>query len=147
VSAPAGFGKTTLLAEWFGERDGEDRSTAWLSLDARDNDPAVFWSYVVAALQAVAPAVGETAMSLLHSSQSLESVVAALLNDLGELTSDVVLVLDDYHVIESAATRSSDTGRQAAVWSMLRWRSVGSLSQRLAGCCETTRMAPHGWCR
>jgi LuxR family maltose regulon positive regulatory protein len=107
VSAPAGFGKTTLLGEWFGESDGDDRSTAWLSLDARDNDPAVFWSYVVAALQTVAPAVGETAMSLLHSSQSLESVVAALLNDLGEVTSDVVLVLDDYHVIESADLQHS----------------------------------------
>ncbi|MGH9134073.1 MAG: helix-turn-helix transcriptional regulator, partial [Ilumatobacteraceae bacterium] len=108
VSAPAGFGKTTLLSEWFGESVGEDRSTAWLSLDARDNDPVVFWSYVVAAVQTVAPAVGETAESLLQSSQQpLESVVATLLNDLAELTTDIVLVLDDYHVIESADLQRS----------------------------------------
>jgi ATP/maltotriose-dependent transcriptional regulator MalT len=55
VSAPAGFGKTTLLTEWFGSSPDQESSAAWLSLDARDNDPTLFWSYVVAALQAVAP--------------------------------------------------------------------------------------------
>ena len=67
----------------------------------------MFWSYVVAAVQTVAPAVGATAISLLHSSQPLESVVATLMNDLAELTDDVVLVLDDYHVIESADLQQS----------------------------------------
>jgi LuxR family maltose regulon positive regulatory protein len=101
VSAPAGFGKTTLLADWFAG-DEQDRLTAWLSLDARDNDPAVFVSYLVAALQRVAPDVGATALSLLQSSPSaLEAVVATLLNDLDALATDIVLVLDDYHVIES----------------------------------------------
>ena len=102
VSAPAGFGKTTLLADWFA--DGADgRSTAWLSLDARDNDSAVFVSYLVAALQTVAPDVGATALSLVQSSpSSLEAVVATLVNDLHALARDIDLVLDDYHVIESA---------------------------------------------
>ena len=99
VSAPAGFGKSTLLAEWFAGGMHEDRSTAWLSLDARDNDPALFWSYVVAAVRTVVPDAGQGALSLLRSSQPLESVVASLINDLADLTGDLVLVLDDYHVI------------------------------------------------
>ena len=55
VSAPAGFGKTTLLAEWLAAAPADGRSVAWLSLDQRDNDPAVFWTYLVAALQTAAP--------------------------------------------------------------------------------------------
>ena len=54
VSAPAGFGKTTLLAEWLAAAPSDGRSVAWLSLDQGDNDPASFWTYVVAALQTVA---------------------------------------------------------------------------------------------
>ena len=97
VSAAAGFGKTTLVAEWFA--DGP--ATAWLSLDRRDNDPALFWSYVVAALRSAAPAVGATARSLLAAPQpSIDAVVATLLNDLHDVAHDVVLVLDDYHVID-----------------------------------------------
>jgi LuxR family maltose regulon positive regulatory protein len=97
VSAAAGFGKTTLVAEWFA--DGP--ATAWLSLDRRDNDPALFWTYVVAALQTVTPDVGATARSLLDGPQpSIDAVVATLLNDLHAVAHDVVLVLDDYHVIE-----------------------------------------------
>src|ERR1700750_2555545 len=64
VSAPAGFGKTTLLAEWLGASSGDGRSVAWLSLDQRDNDPALFWTYVVAALNTGAPGVGAGALSL-----------------------------------------------------------------------------------
>ena len=63
VSAPAGFGKTTLLAEWLGIVASEGRSVAWLSLDQRDNDPAVFWTYLVAALRTAAPGVGADALS------------------------------------------------------------------------------------
>ncbi len=101
VSAPAGFGKTTLLSEWFsGEQD--DRSTAWLSLDGRDNDPALFWSYLVAALRTVVPDVGDTALSLLQSGATGgDAVATSLLNDLHTLSRNVVVVLDDYHVIES----------------------------------------------
>jgi LuxR family maltose regulon positive regulatory protein len=102
VSAPAGFGKTTLLAEWLATDPVEGRSVAWLALDQRDNDPALFWTYLVAALQTAAPEVGAGALTLLQSSQSpMEAGLATLLNDLHAVPNDVVLVLDDYHVIES----------------------------------------------
>ncbi|MDT4922472.1 MAG: hypothetical protein QOG01_185 [Pseudonocardiales bacterium] len=101
VSAPAGFGKTTLLAEWLAAAPADGRSVAWLSLDQRDNDPAVFWTYLVAALQKAAHGVGAEALALLQSPQSpKEAVLGTLLNDLDAVSNDVVLVLDDYHVIE-----------------------------------------------
>ena len=102
VSAPAGFGKTTLLAQWLAGPAREDRRTAWLSLDAGDSDPASFWRYVVAAIRTVMPDAGEGALSLLLASQPPTSVVTSLLNDLTGVAGDLVLVLDDYHVIESA---------------------------------------------
>ena len=66
VSAPAGFGKTTLLAEWLAAAPFDGRSVAWLSLDQRDNDPALFWTYLVAALKTAAPGVGAGALALLQ---------------------------------------------------------------------------------
>ena len=102
VSAPAGFGKTTLLVEWLAGAHALGRSAAWLSLDQRDNDPVLFWTYVVAALKSAAPAVGDDALSLLRSPRPvIEAVLGTLLNDLGAISKDVVLVLDDYHVIEA----------------------------------------------
>ena len=102
VSAPAGFGKTTLLTEWLAAAEADGRSVAWLSLDQRDNDPALFWTYLVAALRTAVPGVGASALELQQSSQSsTEAVLATLLNDLSAVPDDVVLVLDDYHVIES----------------------------------------------
>jgi LuxR family maltose regulon positive regulatory protein len=102
VSAPAGFGKTTLLAEWLAAAPAGGSSSAWLSLDHRDNDPALFWSYLLAAVQKAEPGVGADALVLLQSPQwSTEAVLATLLNDFHALSKDVVLVLDDYHVIES----------------------------------------------
>ena len=100
VSAPAGFGKTTLLTEWLAAA-GDGRSVAWLSLDQRDDDPAVFWAYLVAALQAAEPGVGAGAVALLQSRTPTEDVLSSLLNDLAGLPRDVVLVLDDYHLIEA----------------------------------------------
>jgi LuxR family maltose regulon positive regulatory protein len=104
VSAPAGFGKTTLLTEWLAEwlaaAPAEGRSAAWLSLDERDNDPALFWRYLVAALEAAAPGVGSNALGLLQTQPPNEAVLATLLNDLNAVANDVVLVLDDFHVIE-----------------------------------------------
>jgi LuxR family transcriptional regulator, maltose regulon positive regulatory protein len=101
VSAPAGFGKTTLLTEWLARAPGGGRAVAWVSLDDRDNDPATFWTYVVTALQGVT-AAGAGALDLLRSSQPpTEAALISLLNDLHELPLDVVLVLDDYHVVES----------------------------------------------
>ena len=110
VSAPAGFGKTTLLAEWLAAGSAAaagGRLVAWLSLDRADNDPASFWAYVVAALRTVAPGVGEGALALLRAPQrpAIETVLTVLLNDLGALPAEIVLVLDDYHVIDAPEVR------------------------------------------
>ena len=102
VSAPAGFGKTTLLAEWLAAAPADGRSVAWLSLDQRDNDPALFWTYLVAALKTAAPGDGAGALSLLQPPQPpSEAGLVTLLNDLDAISNDVVLVLDDYHVIDA----------------------------------------------
>ena len=80
-----------------------NRSVAWLSLDRSDNHPASFWTYLIAALQTVEPGVGASAISLLQSPQPppIETVLATLLNELSAISNDVVLVLDDYHVIDA----------------------------------------------
>jgi LuxR family maltose regulon positive regulatory protein len=101
VSAPAGFGKTTLLAEWLAVTVADGRSVAWLSLDQRDNDPALFWTYLVAALK-TAQGPGADALSLLQPPEPPNEVgLVTLLNDLDAVSNDVVLVLDDYHVIDA----------------------------------------------
>jgi LuxR family maltose regulon positive regulatory protein len=103
VSAPAGFGKTTLLTEWLAEGPAGERLVAWLSLDRADNDPASFWTYLIAALQTVAAGTGKSALSLLQASAPppTETVLTVLLNELGTIAADIVLVLDDYHVIDA----------------------------------------------
>ncbi len=103
ISAPAGFGKTTLLAEWLTADDSDQRAVAWLSLDRADNQPASFWTYLITALQTVAPGVGASALAVVQAPQPppIETALAMLLNDLGAATTDVALVLDDYHVIET----------------------------------------------
>jgi LuxR family maltose regulon positive regulatory protein len=102
VSAPAGFGKTTLLTDWLAAAPPGRRAAAWLSLDRRDNDPTVFWTYLVTALRTAAHEVGADALSLLQSPGSpMDAVLGSLLNDLSGVPNDVVLVLDDYHVIEA----------------------------------------------
>jgi LuxR family transcriptional regulator, maltose regulon positive regulatory protein len=108
VCAPAGFGKTALLADW--ARRG-DRPVAWLSLDAGDNDPARFWRHVVAALDRVRPGTGERAGPLLGppAPSSFEGLVTALINDLAAQPSEgeVLLVLDDYHLIVTQPVHES----------------------------------------
>jgi LuxR family transcriptional regulator, maltose regulon positive regulatory protein len=106
VSAPAGFGKTTLLTEWLAAGPAgpaDERLAAWLSLDRADNDPASFWTYVIAALRTAASGVGESALALLQAPQPppIETVLTVLLNDLRATAGDIVLVLDDYHVIDA----------------------------------------------
>ena len=106
VSAPAGFGKTTMLADWLRTGPAGGRLTAWLSLDPSDNDPALFWAYFIAALRTAVPGVGEGALALLSSTESpTEAFVVTLLNDLAALSDQVVVVLDDYHVIEEPHIR------------------------------------------
>src|SRR5947209_5646738 len=102
IAAPAGFGKTTLVSEWV---DGTERPTAWLSLDEGDNDPARFLAYVVAALQTIAPTIGEGVLGALQSPQPPppESMLTALLNEIITIPDNFVLVLDDYHVLEAKA--------------------------------------------
>ena len=110
VSAPAGFGKTTLLAEWLTAATADGWSSAWLSLDQRDNDPALFWTYLVAALRKAEPGVGGGVLSLLQSPQPpSEAILATLLNDLSGISNDVVLVLDDYHVIDAGDVQDGMT--------------------------------------
>ncbi|HZA45808.1 MAG TPA: LuxR C-terminal-related transcriptional regulator [Rubrobacter sp.] len=100
ISAPAGFGKTTLLSEWVA---GCGRPTAWLSLDEGDSDPTRFLAYLVAALQTIAANVGERVSGMLQSPRppSTESILTALLNETTTVPDDLVLVLDDYHVIDA----------------------------------------------
>ena len=102
VSAPAGFGKTTLLCEW--TRLSQPKvCTAWVSLDEGDNDPVRFWDYFIAALQTLQPGCGEKILPLLHSSQSpsIEPMLIVLLNELSGITYDCAIILDDYHLVES----------------------------------------------
>ena len=101
VSAPAGFGKSTVMAEFARHRDAG--SVAWLSLEPSDDDPLIFWTYVIEALDRARPGVGAAARSVLTgSSGSPEAAIATLLNGLATLRSELVLVLDDFHVIESS---------------------------------------------
>jgi LuxR family transcriptional regulator, maltose regulon positive regulatory protein len=101
VSAPAGFGKTTLLAEWLAPAAAEERSVAWLSLDESDGAAASFWTYVITALQVVVPGVGTSALPLLQGARSpIETVLTMVVNDLTGAPHDVYLVLDDYHLVD-----------------------------------------------
>jgi len=104
ISAPAGFGKTTLVSEWV---IGCKRPTAWLSLDNGDNDPTRFLTYLVAALQTIVANIGEGVLGVLQSPQPppTESILTALLNEIATIPDKFILVLDDYHVID---TRSGD---------------------------------------
>src|SRR6266446_5521699 len=118
LSAPAGFGKTTLVSEWIATRSERRDSppVAWVSLDAGDNDPVRFWRYVITACQVFDPAVGESTLALLHMSRrpSLESVLATFINELATFINELaqlvyrgVLVLEDYHVITAPQIHES----------------------------------------
>jgi len=102
LSAPAGFGKTTLLTEWLAGAAADGAAVAWLSLDRRDNDPVLFWTYLVTALRTAVPGLGDAALQVLASSPPrMDAALAALLNDVESLTVDLVVVLDDYHVVDA----------------------------------------------
>ena len=100
VDAPAGWGKTSLLAQWAAAPPAGAR-VAWLGLDAGDNDPVLFWSYLVAALRAVEPGIGARTQAVLRTgARALREVaVPALLDDLTRAAGPLVLVLDDFHTI------------------------------------------------
>ncbi len=100
VSAPAGFGKTTLVSEWVAR--GE-RVAGWLSLDEGDDDPVRFLAYFVAALQTIAPAIGEGVLGMIQSPQPppTEMMLTALVNEIATLPDNIIVVLDDYHVLDA----------------------------------------------
>lgn len=122
LSAPAGFGKTTLLTQWLqdwsaartADLEPERRCVAWVSLDASDNDLVSFWSYPITALSAAAttaaPMVGAESLALLQSGRSpIEAVLTALVNELARQPGQVVLVLEDYHVVTDREVHDSVT--------------------------------------
>lgn len=106
VSAPAGFGKTTLLAEWLKNRPN---GSCWLSLDAADNDPARFWAHVILSLQAIRDELGETALAQLRSPQPppMELILPSLLEEIESFHDRGILILDDYHAITSTAVNGT----------------------------------------
>jgi LuxR family transcriptional regulator, maltose regulon positive regulatory protein len=108
ISAPPGFGKTTLVAAWL-HSHRQPVDCGWLSLDEADNQPITFWRYLTAALQHARPGLGETAQAMLASSQppSLETVATVLINELAGSPTPLILVMDDYHVIRSKDIHAS----------------------------------------
>jgi LuxR family maltose regulon positive regulatory protein len=111
VVAPAGFGKTTLLTTWLADMAGGEKAVSWVSLDPSENEPLLFWTYVVRALQTVHPAVGTDAIALLQSLRApvIETVLTTLINEIDAIDADFTVVLDDYHVIDAAPVHSTLT--------------------------------------
>ena len=113
ISAPAGFGKTTLVSEWLAgrERLGSTVHLAWLSLDEGDNDPTRFLAYLIAALQTVAARIGNGVLAALQAPQPppLEMLLTALLNEITALPDSFILVLDDYHLIDAQPVEAAIT--------------------------------------
>lgn len=100
VSAPAGYGKTTLLSDWAIQNK---ITTAWYSINSRDNDPIEFLSFLIHSIQTTLPSIGESSIELLKSSQgaSKDYAIELLINDLLQLKTNILLVLDDFHLIET----------------------------------------------
>jgi LuxR family maltose regulon positive regulatory protein len=115
ISAPAGFGKTTLVSGWISRIKSSSHtpapSVAWVSLDARDNDPVLFWSYTIASLQTQQEEVGKQSLSLLQLTTplDLQGSLTPLINDLAKLSNLFILVLDDYHLIRNPIIHESLT--------------------------------------
>lgn len=151
LQAPAGSGKTTLVAQWLSGQRTEELWPSWVSLDASDNDPQRFWRYVIAACQVQQPSLGAEALVLLSSPTSspftlppLETVVTLLLNELAQQEHAQLLVLDDYHVIVEPALHQTLTffldhlpatfhvlllSRAEPPLPLLRWRASGVLGE------------------
>ena len=100
ISAPAGFGKTTLLSDWIPQ---SQHCVTWLSLDEDDNDPIRFWVYVVASLQKLRADLGEDALALLQSAHPphVTAILSTLINELSAFPENFSIVLDDYHLIKT----------------------------------------------
>jgi len=100
ISAPAGYGKSTLLTEWVTAYKGR---VAWLSLDERDNTPLRFWTYLVTALQTISKPFGQGVLEMLESAQDFDSnrFLTAFVNEVSTIEPSAILVLDDFHVISN----------------------------------------------
>ena len=118
ISAPAGFGKTTLVTEWLGSLQSESEKEsptkiAWFSLDEGDNDPTRFLTYLITALNRANEnevTLGESALTMLQSPQPpIEAILTSIINELAAIPYGIALVLDDYHVIESSPVNDSLT--------------------------------------
>ena len=156
ISAPAGFGKTTLVSEWVAQlrsrpayESQNNYRVAWLSLDEGDNDLVRFLAYFIAALnrlEGIEAAVGEDVLPMLHASQPLptEALLTSLVNDIAAIPDSVILVLDDYHTIESSPVNRALTflldrpppqmhlviaTREDPPFSLVRLRARGQLTE------------------
>jgi LuxR family maltose regulon positive regulatory protein len=100
ISAPVGYGKTTMLSEWIPQ---SARCVTWVSLDDGDNDPVRFWAYFIAALKMLDAKIGKVALALMRSpfQPPIESILTILLNEIAAFPDKFALVLDDYHVIDA----------------------------------------------
>jgi LuxR family maltose regulon positive regulatory protein len=121
VSAPAGFGKTTLLAEWLATSEAGQGRAAWVALDQSDNEPALFWAYFIAALQRLDAQIGKNTHVLLHSPQPVpvETLLGTLRNEVDALGERVVLVLET----DPSGHRVHSRPSAAAVAAGHRWPS------------------------
>ena len=145
ISAPAGFGKTTLISGWLNTAADRPRA-AWLALDEDDNNPAHFLYYLVAALQTVEPGVGRAPISLLSNLRipTPRELMTLLLNELADPPDPLLLVLDDYHVINNPDIDSAlaflvdhaserlhllAATREQPRLPLARWRSLERLSE------------------
>jgi ATP/maltotriose-dependent transcriptional regulator MalT len=142
LSAPAGFGKSTLLSLWLAQ---QAFPVAWLSLDAADNDLGRWLRYLIAALQSIAPTIGASVLPLLDSAQPPAAfIMTTLVNDLVAFDRPVTLILDDYHAITTPAVHATltalldtrppqlhvvITGREDPPLPLARWRAAGALTE------------------
>ena len=148
VSAPAGWGKTTLLADWIRDaRTGASRlRCGWLSLDAGDNDLVRFLGYLVAALQAAAPGLGADSLEMLASPSPppAEQLLTGLINEIGDTRAPITLVLDDFHIIVEPQVQQAVqflvehmppslhvilSGRADPPWPLARLRARGEMAE------------------
>ena len=141
ISAPAGFGKTTLVNEWAA---GHKHEVAWLSLDEDDSDPVPFLTYLIASLQTIKEDFAKDILNAFQTPQPppLKMVVTALINEIGTLSRDIIMVLDDYHLINNEAIHNAlvyllehqsprlhlvITTREDPPFPLPRWRARGEL--------------------